>query len=341
MSLGGVVAVVGACLMLVGPTGAAVRSPEAGGLIAFVRDGDIFTIANDGTGLRRLTRHPNREDDLSWSPDGARIAFVRHVTVGFDRVEPVTQPAIFVVDANGTGLRRLSPKGAHDEDPVWSPDGRSLAFARSADVVDGLETDIWVMNADGTNARRLTRHPVLDRDPVWSPDGRTIAFARWWPDSVHVHLMNADGTNQHRLLAQRVQTCCPEWSPDGLRLAFLGWDDKRLYTARRGGRNVRVVGRGADVLSGRPAWSPDGETIAFMRGYLNTELWFVRADGRGLHRPIRGASASSWSPDGQAIAFTKGLDLWVMQADGTGVHRLTMDASDVWDDSPTWQPARP
>jgi Tol biopolymer transport system component len=61
----------------------------------------------------------------------------------------VTRPAIFVIRADGSGLRRLSPRNVWDESPAWSPVGRTLAFQRSRDLDDGLGTDIWVMSADG------------------------------------------------------------------------------------------------------------------------------------------------------------------------------------------------
>jgi len=75
---------------------------------------------------------------------------------------------IFVVGVDGSGRRRLVDDGA---DPVWSPDGRSIAFLRRG--------DLWVMDADGTSQRNLTDSPLeTEAEAQWSPDGRTILFER-------------------------------------------------------------------------------------------------------------------------------------------------------------------
>ena len=84
----------------------------------------------------------------------------------------------YVMNIDGSGQRRLTAK-PDVPFPVWSPDGRKVAFA-SADRQpwDGGNFDLYVMNADGSGLRRLTRDPASDVAPVWSPDGRKIAFTR-------------------------------------------------------------------------------------------------------------------------------------------------------------------
>ena len=133
-------------ILLFASPGSSAADAVSVGQIAFrsSKNSGVFVVNSDGTQLRRLTR--GVDHDPVWSPDGTRIAFVRWIMVGIDRDEIVRRPAIHVVDADGSGLSRLTPPGTYDEEPSWSPDGQRLVFVRSADVGDGLDADIWVMS---------------------------------------------------------------------------------------------------------------------------------------------------------------------------------------------------
>jgi Tol biopolymer transport system component len=183
----------------------------AGGELAFLRGQgcndfafNLYVVRSDGSGLRNLTStlgpsqwgpstcHNGRfpAADPVWSPDGRKLAFVRpNASLG----DP-----IYVVNADGSGLRRLTQSPALDADPAWSPDGHKLAFVRKGDD----NSEIYVMNADGSGQRNLTRNPAFDADPAWSPDGRKLAFVSNRDGNYGVHVMNADGSGQRRL-AQR------------------------------------------------------------------------------------------------------------------------------------------
>src|SRR2546425_13251361 len=99
-------------------------------------------------------------------------------------------PEIYVVNANVTGVRRLTHNPKFDGFPHWSPDGRKILFYSQR---SGLG-DAWIMNADGSRQHDFTRSPAHDSGDSWSPDGKKIVLEsnRAGP-SDQLYVMNADG----------------------------------------------------------------------------------------------------------------------------------------------------
>jgi Tol biopolymer transport system component len=142
--------------------------------------------------LRVVTRTDDAvpEEQPAWSPDGKQIAFTSHRTGTSD---------IWIVDADGDGLRNLTPDPSLDEGASWSPDGTSLVFGSNRDASSPLGGDLYIMNADGTGLRRLTNGESYA--PAWSPDGRWIAFNSTRRGNSDVSLIRPDGTEVRRLTA--------------------------------------------------------------------------------------------------------------------------------------------
>ena len=215
----------------------------------------IAVVGRSGGVFRRLTH--GFDDSPAWSPDGREIAF-HHVI-------PDIADEIWVVNIDGTGLRRLAGDlGDNALEPVWSPDGETIAFIRLIRSVDGLFTPkIHVVNRDGSGQRSLTGNttPGVDEvEPAWSPDGRKIVFIHETRAlGAEIHVVNSDGSAE-RTLAKRVAGgwgSGPAWSPDGRKIAFAGVrdGDGELYVMNAdGSRKLRLTrSRGADRA---PAWRP-------------------------------------------------------------------------------------
>ena len=163
----------------------------AGSKIAFLSDvpkarlpkgvrwqGELYVMNPDGSGRRRLARFASGFTRPTWSPDGRTIAFERRAgpigapPPGNGRC-PVCHVEIFVMNADGSGLRNLTGKTGGGM-PVWSPDGRAIAFSTTP---AGLSIpNLYVMNADGSGLRRLTQDPIHAGGASWSPDGERLAF---------------------------------------------------------------------------------------------------------------------------------------------------------------------
>ncbi|MEU5422283.1 hypothetical protein ACH4UT_17285 [Streptomyces sp. NPDC020799] len=133
--------------------------------------GSLWKVRRDGSDPTRLLDGPATHTDNrqpNWSPKGDRLVFQRRAADSEDW-------ALYVMNADGTGLRRLTYGPGEHTDPSWSPDGRSVVFSSTA---GGLDTpQIFVISADGGRPTRVTRSgDGYDGAPSWSPDGRWIAF---------------------------------------------------------------------------------------------------------------------------------------------------------------------
>jgi Tol biopolymer transport system component len=217
-----------------------------GGKIAFIRRFAVYTMNADGSGETRvIDARCVRCRSPAWSPDGRRIAFHQQVDGNMD---------IYVVNADGTALTRLTTHPATDVQPAWSPDGTRIAF-KSLRHPHG---DLFVMDADGSHVHPVTDHPGNDFGPDWSPDGRRIAFAGHRDGATEIYVIRADGSHERKLTdTPDAYESYPAWSPDGRKIAFGSLRRHfEIFVMRADGSGQRRLTEGRGEPSG-PDWAPD------------------------------------------------------------------------------------
>jgi TolB protein len=305
---------------------------------------------------------------------GEKQAVLRS-TIAFvsTRHEPAADPAvdaqrawlateIYLMDGDGTNLRRLTENTYSDGFPALSPDGRRIAFDSNRRRVEGepLNTsDVFVMNADGTAQTFLTR----GSSATWSPEGQRIAFhssASGTGQPINslpgaattdsdIFVMNVDNVLKNRAHPKNItnnQAAIdddPDWSPRGPQIVFTSHAitdntdnhvtaEIYLIDADGTGKPTRLTNNAEEERA--PSWSPDGRRIVFCcrRGGPDFEICVMNADGSGqvqLTDNTIGDLTPSWSADGTKIVFHRRVggrgqfQLILINADGTGEKQLT------------------
>ncbi|HEV3089756.1 MAG TPA: hypothetical protein VGX96_21325, partial [Candidatus Elarobacter sp.] len=259
----------------------------------------------------------------SVSPDHGEIAFVS----GGD---------VWSVPAGGGTARLLAAAGGAAHRPLFSPDGKKIAFVSTQPGAAG----IYVLTLDGGSLRRVTHDDSIADLSAWSPDGRSIYFTSpshniaYFNDVMRVA---ADGGTPMQVLHENyVMDDAGVPSPDGASIAFVRggfpqwWrrghshmDQTEIVLAHPGAKRYDTVTNG-DAKDRWPMWSSDGRTLYFVSDRSGSdELWARGADGRMKQlTALRGGRVlwPSISRDGRLIAFERAMRIWTYDVD-TGAAR--------------------
>lgn len=334
-------------------------SPD-GEWIAFVSDrqgGGIYRIPHVGGTAERLIRlefvpltHITSVPDLSWSPDGTKLAYGG--TVAYPRLSILDLESL--TSTKVTWLPNRTPIAVSE--PAWSPRGNRLACTEFSGTGTSVST-IWTIRTDGSDPQPVTElEPTsFNHRPVWSADGKHLFFISnreggrdiW---SVRIDRQGRPVGPPKQLTAGDVGVGAIALSRDGHHLAYSKLEEKsNIWSVAIEPKPVSTL-EDADPITDENHriefldLAPDGDRIAFDSDRNGTmQIWIMRRDGSDLRALTRGEGHDfrpRFSPDGQQIAFyslrSGNRDIYVKPIDGGAARQLTDHPETDW--MPSWSP---
>lgn len=296
-------------------------SPGRNGRIAYmVKDSQghwqIWVANGDLSSAKKLSHGRYDSGWAVWAPSGKQFAF------DSNRTDPTPNDShqvndVFVMNTDGTGVKKLTDSKGISGDAAWSPKGSLIAFDADRGNPKGFSA-IYVIRPNGRGLRTLThpRPPMSDYKPRFSPDGTHVVFIRergtadFGPAALFT--MHVDGSHLHRLTPFSLHADDSDWSPEGKRIVFDGYLSPSAYgdiyaVDATGGSAVNLTRNPAgEAGSADPAWSPDGTRILFL-------------DNRVLNGVPR-TGLATMNPDGSDRHFLSSKNIEAHEADWESVH---------------------
>jgi Tol biopolymer transport system component/DNA-binding winged helix-turn-helix (wHTH) protein len=292
------------------PIGQGDWSPDSSQYVDEVRtgkdSGQIFLIDIKTRRNIALTDNHSLNADPSFSPDGKQIVFASNRDKNAN---------IYVMQTDGSNVRRLTDDQFFDNFPVFSPDGTQIAFQSNREEE---HTEVYLKNLnDDTAPRRLTHSSEGAglRPKAWSPDGTQILLIMSQNSKDRIVLADVDPPATPLLNDEAADLFFPRLSADGKTILYVArMADQRLelrWTDLVTKRTRTVYQTVADPVANHleADWSPDNSLIAFStRVNGNSDIFSIKPDGNGLknltNNPLPDSSPI-FSPDGSEIIFVR------------------------------------
>jgi len=317
--------------------------------IAFSRYSDgllsILTVPALGGMERRLYRgQASMGGGLSWSPDGNYVAYV--ASPSGDR----TRSSILFLSLADYSTHEITspPPGYLDRSPMFSPDGKRLAFIRS--TIAGVSNDIYVMSTSGGSPKRLTfdRRPIMG-SPAWTADNREIVFSSDRGVATGLWRVSATGCVPVPVAGPVGEAVWPSIPTNGKHTLVYEqgvfksniWRLDLRDPAHRDRAPLPIVSEKGDKM--RPELSPDGKKVAFESNRLGFwDLWTCEIEKGDCNQitSLHGtAGRARWSPNGRYIAFefhpNEHSEISIVEVPG-GVPHLVPTIPGADNLSPSW-----
>jgi Tol biopolymer transport system component len=265
------------------------------GQIAFAsaRSGSvqIYLANTDGSNLQALTNMENGACQPAWSPDGAQLVFISPCRGRGEFWENLyNNSSLYVINADGTGLKTLTNAPGSDYEPAWSPDGKRIAFTS---LRDG-KREVYVLNLESGAVTRLTTAAgdvQENSQPKWSPLGNQIVYVAKRFTAYQIWVMSDTGEGKQQIVrsGQELWDYLPVWAPDGQTILFSQrnpppvvvrpWLMSIRYEDRETTSPIRLsdLPRPADDIK----FSPDGLWLVYegIDNSGNRDIYFMTVTG--------------------------------------------------------------
>ena len=291
------------------------------GIFLTSQDGDLLRVDPSTSEGTLLGLGEGFDFSPIFSRDGTKFMFLRSDGKAPTAPGSIATLTLYVANADGSGLRAVTPPTESLDWMDWSPDGTQIAYV--------AKQQLWVVDI-ATGEPRSIRGAGPAHFPTWRPpDGKEIVF-RLETKSPGIFAISPDGAGDRRAVSKTPANNAFDYqgigvSPDGAYLTFTRWFQDPPDLAEHGWLPrtfVLDIATGEETpLSSEPgtgqvggSWSPDGKLVAYARVYRTGgyQLVVTNADGSGNERTIGGKERSL--PDGSDIRAT-----WAFTPDGTAL----------------------